>query len=110
MPKILGSHRIMITWNNNVLTNDIIADVNPSFNAVKNDDANIFNQLMIYDIEYSLIAFAVNSSKFLSYPTKIFASSFANISAISVNIIDARHNSFKLFLNSPFNSFVFFAP
>ena len=104
IPKILGSNKIIIIWNTKVLKKDIIADVNPSFNAVKNDEAKIFIQLIIYDIEYNLIAFVVNSDKATSYPTNILANPLANISASSVNIIDAIHNNFKLFLNNPFNS------
>ena len=47
IPKILGSNKIIIIWNTKVLKKDIIADVNPSFNAVKNDEAKIFIQLII---------------------------------------------------------------
>ena len=46
IPHIAGRIRIIATWNTNVLKNDIRADTNPLFSAVKKDDANILNQLI----------------------------------------------------------------
>ena len=64
IPHILGNINIVITWKNNVLKNEINAETNPLFKAVKNDDANILNQLTKYEIEYNLNALIVifNSS------------------------------------------------
>lgn len=42
-----GNINITITWNTKVLKNDIKAETNPLLSAVKNDEANILNQLII---------------------------------------------------------------
>ena len=63
---IIGKIKIIATWNTKVLKNDISADTKPSFNAVKKDDANMLNQLIIYDNEYNLIALIVISNNSLS--------------------------------------------
>ena len=36
-------------WNTNVLKKEIIAETRPSFKAVKNDELNILNPLIIYE-------------------------------------------------------------
>ena len=54
-----GNIKIQIIWNINVLKKDISADINPSLSAVKNEDAYMLNQLMIYDNEYNLNALIV---------------------------------------------------
>lgn len=51
IPKIIGKISTVITWNTKVLINEIIAETSPLFNAVKNDEANILNPLIIKDIE-----------------------------------------------------------
>ena len=60
--RINGKVNIITIWNTSVLKNDIAADTNPLFKAVKNDDAKIFNPLIKYDNENNLIALVVNSS------------------------------------------------
>lgn len=47
IPQTAGNIKIIATWNNNVLKNDISAEIKPLFKAVKNDDVNILNQLII---------------------------------------------------------------
>lgn len=63
-PQIAGSMSIIAIWNSSVLKNEIAADTIPLFSAVKNDELNMLNPLIKYDIENILIAFAVmfNSS------------------------------------------------
>ena len=41
IPNQIGSVSTMITWNTNVLRNEMTADIRPLFNAVKNDDPKI---------------------------------------------------------------------
>lgn len=57
---------IIATWNSSVLKNEIAPDTIPLFSAVKNDELNILNPLIKYDIENILIAFAVMSSNSIS--------------------------------------------
>ena len=51
IPIIKGKIITVLTWNTNVLRNDINADVTPSFNAVKKFDKKIANPANINENE-----------------------------------------------------------
>lgn len=54
--KNIGNINIIAIWNTKVLKKEIIADINPLFNAVKKLEENIEKPLNKNDIENSLIA------------------------------------------------------
>lgn len=97
-------------WIANVLKKDMIAEVRPSFKAVKNDDANILNHNIIYDTEYNRKASVVKSNKSLSYPTNILAKKLADKMANTVKMMLMNNNILTLFFNKLFSSFLFPAP
>ncbi len=47
IPKINGNINIKAIWNNNVLKNEIAVEIGPLCNAVKKDELNMFNPLII---------------------------------------------------------------
>lgn len=65
-PKSNGSIIITATWNTKVLKNDIVAETNPLFKAVKNDEAKILNPLTMKDNEKKRIAIVVISNNSIS--------------------------------------------
>lgn len=58
-PNIIGKTKIAIIWNNNVLTNEMIAEIKPLLREVKNEEQKILNPKTRNAIEYNLKPLAV---------------------------------------------------
>lgn len=103
-PHNRGSNKTATIWKTRVRRKEIIAEVKPSFNAVKNPEAKIANPIKRKEKEYTLNPLQVNSKSSVSYPTKNFESGNAKVSAnrnIQTEKIAIMH---VLLLRSPFSS------
>ena len=77
-PQASGNTQTKIIWNTSVRKNDTIADVTPSFKAVKNPDEKIQKPLKAKDQPYSLKPWVVISNNSLSPLANMLESGLAN--------------------------------
>ena len=104
MPSSNGKREINIIWKNNVRIKEMIADVTPSFNAVKNPDEKMQKPHKPKERPYNLNPWAVMSKSSLSPAEKMAESGLANTSTMPTKAMLKRVRISKLFLSKLLSS------
>ncbi len=103
-PRMSGRSKTAKTWKNNVLKNEISAEVRPSPRAVKKDELKMANPANRKEKAKIKKPRSVILRSDESYPTNIKESGFASICAAR-NMSSANAPiMIKLFFNNPFSS------
>ena len=96
-PKNSGKINTATICNTNVLKKDIVAEVKPSFNAVKNPEVKMANPINKKHNENSLNPDTVRSNRSGECPTNIFDNGTAKVSAMTTIKIPTIAIIFRLF-------------
>ena len=109
-PHTSGNTQIKIIWNTSVRKNDTIADVTPSFNAVKNPDEKMQKPHRPKESPYNLNPLVVICNSSVSPEENIAEMGLANTSTRATSTMLKMDKMSKLFLSKLFSSAWFFAP
>ena len=110
IPKNSGNIRTATVWKTSVLKKEIIAEVKPSFSAVKKPDEKIAKPINKKLNAKILNPDTVNSKSSGEWPTKILDSGTARSSATKIIVNPVARIRAILFVKRECSSFLFCAP